>query len=263
MIKKILLPVIIILLFSIPCISQSEQLVINFPQSSLPGFLEFENPKGSVKVTGYEGDIILVTGTLRYTDAEQTSDNGMHRIQKNILDISAEVNGNIVNLLCRTTGKTVDFDIKIPKRFSLKLKSLNNGNVEIINLSGDIVIENTNGDIALENISGSAVLSSVYGKISASFREVKPNMPMMLTSFEGDITLTLPVSVNASLRIKSDKGEIMSDFDIVPSRRKPVVTDMESTKVYTLEDLVTGAINSGGPEYVISSYTGNIYIKKK
>ena len=263
MIKKLLIIASILACISIKTFCQSEQLVINFPQASLPGQLTFENPKGSIKVTGYDGEVILVNGTLRFRDAEKTVNDGMRRIVQNPLDISAEVNGNSVVLQCRTTGKTVDFDIKVPRNFSLKLKSLDNGTVEIVNINGEIEVENTSGDISLENISGSAVLSSVYGKISAVFREVNPNAPMMFTSFEGEITITFPETVNAGLKMKSEKGEILSDFDIKPVKRQSVETRIENTRVYSLEDWVVGSINAGGPEYIIKTYNGNIFLRKK
>ena len=263
MIKKLLIVALILAGISSKTFCQSEQLVINFTQTSLPGQLTFENPKGSIKVTGYDGEVILVTGTLRFRDAEKVVSDGMRRIVQNALDISAEVNGNNVTLQCRTIGKTVDFDIKVPRNFSLKLKSLDNGTVEIVNINGEIEIENTNGDILLENISGSAVLSSVYGKISAVFREVNPNSPMMFTSFEGDITITFPETINARLKMKSERGEILSDFDIKPVKRQPVVTKVENTRIYSLEDWIVGLINAGGPEYIIKSYNGDVYLRKK
>ncbi len=262
MIRKIFLTATVIVVISAAAICQSEQLVINLSPSSLPGLLTFENPKGSIKVTGYDGDVLLATGTLRYSDTEKPV-NGMRRIEQKILDISAEVEGSNIKLMCRTTGKTVDFDIKLPRNFSLKLKSLDNGNIEVVNINGEIEVENANGDISLGNIAGSAVLSSVYGKIAAVFREVDPKSPMMFTSFEGDISITLPESINARLKLKSDNGEIMSDFDIKPVKRQSVITKDENTMVYSLEDWVVGIINEGGPEYIISSYNGNLFIRKK
>lgn len=241
---------------------QSEQLTINLSPSSLPAVLAFENPKGSIKVTGYDGDVILVTGTLRYKDP-QKDNNGMHRILKNDINLFAEANGNNVTLQCNTTGKTVDFDIKTPANISLKLKSVDNGNIDIINIKGVIEIENANGDISLDNISGSAVLSSVYGKISAVFRKVNPDSPMMFTSLEGDISITFPESINAILKIQNEKGEILSDFDIKPVKRQPVIKTVESTRIYSLEDWVVGTVNKGGPEYIFKSYNGNIIIRKR
>ena len=263
MIKKLLIIFSILVCISSKTFCQSEQLVINFSKTSTPGQLTFENPKGSIKVTGYDGDVILVTGTQRFRDMEKIVNDGMRRIVQNALDISAEVNGNSVTLLCRTTGKTVDFDIKVPGNFSLKLKSLDNGTVEIVNINGEIEVENTSGDISLENISGSAVLSSVYGKISAVFSEVNPNSPMMFTSFEGDIAITFPETINARLKMKSERGEILSDFDIKPVKRQSVVTKVENTRIYSLEDWVVGSINAEGPEYIIKSYNGNIILRKK
>jgi hypothetical protein len=263
MIRKLLVIASILVFIPSESFSQSEQLVINITQTSLPGQLTFENPKGSIKVTGYDGEVILVTSMLRFREAEKIVNNGMKRIDQNGLDMSAEVNGNNVSLLCRTIGKTVDFDIKVPRNFSLKLKSLDNGIVEIVNINGEIEVENTNGDISLENISGSAVLSSVYGKISAVFREVNPNSPMMFTSFEGDITITFPETINARLKMKSEKGEILSDFDIKPVKRQSVVTRVENTRIYSLEDWIVGSINTEGPEYIIRNYNGDIYLRKK
>lgn len=263
MIRKLLIIASVLAFIPSETFCQSEQLVINLTQASLPGQLTFENPKGSIKVTGYDGEVILVTGTLRFREAEKIVNNGMKRIDQNALDISAEVNGNKVTLQCRTIGKTVDFDIKVPRNFSLKLKSLDNGIVEIFNINGEIEVEDANGDITLENISGSAVLSSVYGKISAVFREVNPNSPMMFTSFEGDITLTFPTAINARLKMKSEKGEILSDFDIKPVKRQSVVTRVENSRIYSLEDWVVGSINTEGPEYIIKNYNGDIYLRKK
>jgi DUF4097 and DUF4098 domain-containing protein YvlB len=168
-----------------------------------------------------------------------------------------------VILFSRATGKTVDFDIKVPRNTSLKLKSLDNGDIEVVNINGEIEIENANGNINITNIAGSAVLSSVYGKISAWFRDVNPASPMMFTSLEGNITIVFPSAVNARLKMKSEKGEILSDFDIKPVNRQPVVKNVESKHIYSLEDWIVCTINAGGPEYIIKSYNGDIILKKR
>jgi len=263
MLNRFFLAAFIFTVISSVTYSQNEQLIINLPETSVPGLLTFENPKGSIRVTGYDGEVLLVTGTLRFSDVEKPAGSGMQRIKQNALDISAEVKNNNITLLYRTTGKTVDFDIKVPRNFSLKLRSLDNGNVEIININGVIEVENANGDISLENIAGSAVLSSVYGKISAVFREVNTDSPMMFTSFEGDIAVTFPGSINARLKMKSDNGEIFSDFDIKPVKKQSVEKNVEETRIYSLKDWIVGTINAGGPEYIIRTYNGNVSIKEK
>jgi hypothetical protein len=263
MLKKIIATALLSYCMVIQGNCQSEQLIINLPDRSDNRLLTFENPKGSIKVTGFDGDAIVVTASLRFPEQGKIAGNGLRKIEQNSLDIGAEVIGSNIILACRTTGKTVDFDIKIPEKFSLKLKSLDNGNVDVIHIRGEIEIENGNGNISLENVSGSAILSSIYGNIHAVFREVKPDSPMIFTSFEGDISITFPETINAKLKIKSDKGEILTDFDIKPGKREPVVKNVDKAKVYSLEDWVVGSINQGGPEYVIRSYNGDVTIKKK
>ena len=244
-------------------VCQPEQLVVNLPASFKSGHLIFENPKGSVKVTGYDGNVILITGTPRYSSKAEEDNAGMHRIGMNELDISAEVNGSNILVLCRTTGKTVDFDIKLPRDFSLKLKSLDNGDVEVINVNGEIEAEDNYGDIKLDNIAGSAVLSSVSGDITAVFRKVTAGSPMMFTTFEGSISITLPDDVQALFKMKSETGEIMSDFNIVPAKRQSIVKDVDNKQVWSLEDWMTGTVNGGGPEYIMRTYSGKVSIKKR
>jgi hypothetical protein len=263
MIRKLLIIAFGLKISLLTLYSQSEQLVVNLPATAFPYLITFENPKGSVKVTGYDGVVMIITGTLRFQTGEKTTLKGLHKIEQNSIGISAEVNGSNVTVLTGSTGKTIDFDIKVPRKTSLKIKSLDNGSIEIVNVSGEVEVENSNGDISLENAAGSAVLSSVYGKISANFMEVNPLSPMMFTSFEGDITLTFPAAINANLKLKSEKGEILTGFDLKPIARQPVVKKIGDKEIYTLGNWALGSLNSGGPEYIISSYTGNIEIRKK
>lgn len=263
MLKRFFIAQILLIVIHLSVRGQGEQLVINLSSSGDKRVFTFENPKGSVRITGYDGNDIVINANLRVRETENNPVAGMRRIGQNPLEISARADGNDVTLYCKATGKTVDFDIKIPRSFSLKLKSLDNGKITVINVNGEIEIENPNGDISLENVSGSSVLSSVYGNISAVFREVRPDSPVMLTTFEGDISLDLPVSVNATLKMKSETGNLETDFDYQSTRRQPVVQNVENTKIYSLEDWITVKINGGGPEIIIRTYNGNITIRKK
>jgi len=261
--RELFFLVIVSVMSVIPGFGQQEQLVINL-SSSLPKnrVFIFENPKGSVKVTGYDGTDIVVDAVCRFPDVSKSGGSGIQSIGHKSPDIYAESDESSVILYNREAGITVDFDIKIPKNFSLKLKSLDNGNIDVINVNGEVVVENANGDISLGYVSGSSVLSSVYGNISAIFRKVDPDSPMMFTSFEGEITLVFPASVNATLKMKTGTGEISNDFNLTPVKNQPAMRNTSNTRIFPPEEWVTGSINSGGPEYMVRSYNGNIIIKK-
>jgi hypothetical protein len=245
-----------------PVAGQGEQLVIRLTNPGLPGRLAFDNPKGSVKITGYDGEIILVNAVQRFSTDNKPDNASLHKIEQKTFELSAEENNNQVSLACMSNNKTVDFDIKIPRRFSLKISSIDNGRIEIIRVSGNIVADNPFGDIILDNVSGSAVLNSVNGKIRAIFSAVDAASPMMLTSLEGNIELYLPEKVNANIKMRSDNGDLFTEFDIKPIKRQTEVRKNEQGNVYSLENWTTGALNNGGPEYFVSTFNGNIYLKK-
>jgi DUF4097 and DUF4098 domain-containing protein YvlB len=245
-----------------PASGQSEQLVIRLTNPGVPGHLAFDNPKGSVKITGYDGQVILVNAVQRFSGNGKQGNTGMHKIERKAFDISAEEKNNQVSLVCMSNNKTVDFDIKIPRKFSLKVSSFDNGKIEIIHVSGNVEADNPFGDITLDNVAGSAVLNSVNGKIKAIFNAVDPASPMMFTSLEGNIELYFPEKVNANLKLRSENGDLFSEFNIKPIRRQTEVRKSVQGSVYSLEDWTVGMLNNGGPEYFVSTFNGNIYLKK-
>lgn len=245
-----------------PAAGQGEQLVIRLTNPGLPGYLAFDNPKGSVKITGYDGQVILVNAVLRYSGSGKQDNTGIHKIEPKAFDLSAEERNNQISLVCMSNNKTVDIDIKIPRKFSLKISSFDNGKIEIIHVSGNVEADNPFGDIILDNIAGSAVLNSVNGKIKAIFSSVDPSSPMMFTSLEGNIELYFPEKINANIKLRSENGDLFSEFNIKPIRRQTEVRKNAEGSAYSLEDWTIGMLNNGGPEYFVSTFNGNIILKK-
>jgi hypothetical protein len=67
--------------------------------------------------------------------------------------------------------------------------------------------------------------------------------------------------------MKSDNGEIHSDFDIRldASSRQPIVEDNRSGRGkyrVRFEKAMYGSINGGGPEMQFTTFNGNVYIRK-
>ena len=84
----------------------------------------------------------------------------------------------------------------------------------------------------------------------------------------GNIDVTLPATVKASLTLKTGHGEIYSDFEIRPdmARRRGMITEPNRSKdgKYRVrsDNTMRGTINGGGPEIQFRSYNGRIYIRK-
>ena len=91
---------------------------------------------------------------------------------------------------------------------------------------------------------------------------------MSFTSFNGTVDVTLPGDVKANVMMKTNNGEIWSDFDIklTAGGKPPVVEDNRGTngkyKLH-LDRAMYGTINGGGPEMQFVTYNGSILIHKK
>jgi len=141
----------------------------------------------------------------------------------------------------------------------LTLNTVNGGEIEVTGVEGTIEVSNVNGDVALRDITGSILSNTVNGDLIASFHKVSKDTPMSFATLNGDVDVTLPANTKASLKMKSERGEIFSDFNIEMKNRKPSVKKSHDRFKVEIETWVEGDINGGGPEYLFKNMNGNIY----
>lgn len=261
---KLILPIItVILLFPLQSRAQ-EQVVIPLTNPGEPGKLSGQIITGSITVTGYDGSEVLVSYTGgKMKETEKVTEDGLRRISNNSIGFEISEDNNEVHLTSSPL-QSVDFTISVPRNFSINLSAVS-GELVVENISGEIELSSVNGDVDLNNVSGSALVNTVNGDINASFNEVSPNQPMAFTNLNGDINVTLPAEVKVTAKMKSEWGEVFTDFDM---EIKQADTDPKSSSedgVYkvSLNNWIYGAINGGGPEYLFKSMRGDIYIRKK
>lgn len=242
---------------------QSEQITVPLEDSNTQGLLIINHYKGSIEITGYEGSIVIINAKLRYSEDSGSKD-GMKRINSNLIQLAAVEKNREVTVSSNSLFKTIDLDIQIPHNFSVKLQKYDYGKISLHNLNGEMEISNINGDIILIDIIGSAVLNTIDGDILVKITEAAEDAPMAFSSIEGNIDLTLPNDINSNVKMKSDRGDIFTDFDIDIKERGKVSEKSDEDGHYKimLEDWTYGKINDGGPEYLIKTFRGNIYLRK-
>lgn len=274
-IKLILTSLLLLFLFwASPVVAQSdakEQIVVPLTDPSKPGFVTVGLINGSIHVVGYSGkDIVIdaVATSPRKGHREEPADgssNGMRRIPNgNAMEVSAEEKDNRVKVNSDSWKRGIELTIKVPQRSSLKLNTVNNGDITVENVTGALEITNVNGAIQLTNIAGSAVANTVNGNLTATFKTIDSDVPMAFSTLNGNVDVTFPASAKASVKLKSDRGDIYSDFDIDVDKNQPKATRSNQNGMYrvTVEDWVQGKINGGGPEMMMKNMNGNIYIRK-
>lgn len=256
-----------------------EQLVVPLSDPGKPGTLRVNLINGSINVVGYSGKDVVVdivaTGNRRgrnddgdrdrNRDRDQGASAGMKRINAgNPLDISAREKNNTVNIEANSINQPIDLTIKVPQQFNLRIGTVNHGEISVDNVSGELEVNNVNGAIELTNVSGSAVANTVNGVVKASFKSVNADTPMAFSTLNGNVDVTFPANAKLNVKLKSDRGDMYSDFDIDVDKTQSKVNRTNQNGMYrvSIDDWVQGKINGGGREIMMKNMNGNIYIRK-
>jgi len=246
--------------------ADKEQLVVPLSHPGNPYKLDVGLVDGSITVIGYEGkDVIIEIQGKEEKHGRVKQRDGMHVLSSGgRADITAEESNNKISVHGEA-GKTTNLVLKVPQNgVTLKLGTINDGDITASNINGELEVTNVNSGIKLTGITGSVVANTVNGNVIVTFRSIDPKAPMAFTTLNGNVDVTFPASLKANVKLKSDRGEIYTDFDVVADQRKPNVIKGSKPGMYSLklEDWVYGKIDGGGPEMLMKNMNGNIYIRK-
>jgi len=246
-----------------------EQLVVPLTDAGKPGSLQVNLINGTIRVTGYSGNQVVIDAVVKNPENAEKPNNeaagGMKRISRNGgLELTATEEHNVVKLTTKMVNTTMLLEIKVPQKFGLKVGTINNGDIVIENVSGEMEIQNVNGDITLTNISGSAVANTINGTLKANFKTIDTSSPMAFSTLNGNVDVTVPATAKFDVKLKSDRGEIYSDFDVDVDKSAPQATRTAKEGMYkvSIDDWVKGKINGGGSEIMMKNMNGNIYVRK-
>ncbi len=247
----------------------ASRITVPLSDPSRPGTVKISLMNSCFAVEGYEGREITIDPMGRgdrTPPKPPRGAEGMKRIEPSGHGLSVEEDNNTVRI--HSSGaSTGELLIRVPYATSLKLECMNGGDMKVNRVSGDIELQNMNGAVTATNVSGSVVAHSLNGRVLVSMDKIAPGKPMSFTSMNGDVDVQLPADTKGTLRMKTDHGEIYSDFDVkVNASAGPVVEDgrAKGGKYRIKVDQTTvGTINGGGPDLTFKTFNGNIYIRNK
>ena len=187
---------------------------------------------------------------------------GMKRIASNPIELSASENNNRVEIETNSWKKPINLTIKVPENFDLETSTVH-GKVTVKGIKGTHEISAVHGPLTMTDMSGSIVSNTVHGDIIVNFVEVTPNEPMSFVTLHGNVDVTFPPSIKAKAKMRSDQGEIFTDFEMSIDRSKPQVKSEEGEYKVSVNSWVFGNINGGGPEFTFKNMHGDIIIRKE
>lgn len=246
-----------------------DRVAVKISDPSRPASVKAHLLNGSITVKGYDGNEVIVEAKARGHESSEDSEThgGLRRIPQTSTGLSVDAENNEVNVKVDNIQRTVDLTITVPRHTSLSLHSVNDGNIVVSDVDGEFDINNVNGTVTLNHVAGSAVAHALNGRVLATFNRVEPQKPMAFSSLNGDIDVTFPPDIKANLSLRTDNGEIYSDFDIQLQTSAPHQVEEDDRgkggKYHVhIEKTLHATLNGGGPEIQFKDFNGNIYIRK-
>lgn len=219
----------------------------------------------TVKGTARKDVVVKYTAEQDEEDKKGTTKDGLRRIGGGGMDLEVIEDNNNVKVVSDSWSNKLNLEIEVPSGMDLEVKTYNDGDLIVSNIQGGVELTNYNGEITALNISGSVVATTFNGGIKVTFNNVTADTPMSYSTYNGDIDITFPATLKATMRMKTEQGDIYSGFDVDFKSSGPVQKKDTKSGVYkvVIDEWKRGDINGGGPEFTMKNYNGDIYIRKK
>ncbi|MBJ6110708.1 hypothetical protein JAO73_16915 [Hymenobacter sp. BT523] len=241
--------------------------------------LALYNIFGSVRVEGYAGNKVLVeaTKTIRADDAA-TLEQGKKEAQLGFTQHGDSVVVYIAgpqdsrpmdrhgNWSHRDIDYRYEFDfvVKVPYAMNLHVSTVNNGSMEVKDVTGLLHVNNVNGPITLTNVRGTTRAHTVNGNVDATYA-ANPAGASSYHTINGKIRVKYPASLGANLHFKSMHGEFYTDFsdaEILPVQVTKNKEGKGGGTVYKLTKDTAVRIGKGGPDFRFETLNGDVTVSK-
>lgn len=267
---NILLTLALLISFAMPNFAQNgkgEEVKVPLSNPGQAGIIDASSYRGSITIETHNGSDVIVTLFADDDDDDNDSEysgkkGGLKKISAGTYD--AEISEEDNNVYVRTGSQSqVDMLIQVPANFAAKVGTHHNGDVFISDLNGVVEVNAHHGDVTIKGLGSSANVNTHHGEIIATFNKVDNSKPMAFTTYHGDVDISMPGNASFSTKIKTTKGDIYTDFEMdVKTPANSVKNDKSGKTKIEIGGWRHASIGSGGQELMMSTYHGDVIIRK-
>jgi len=268
--------------FGMP-VKEEETIRQQYPLAAGDRLFDLDNVWGSITVAG--ADIDQVQVVIKKTIRAETKED-MDRAKKEVT-LETKNEGAAVRLYvngpfrCRNNNNgdgdgcccnwhghdgyvvVMDFEIQVPRRIRLALRTVNEGNISVRGVAGDFSIRNVNGRIEVQDAAGSGQVKTVNGAVKVTFR-TNPTAKSEFSTVNGPIDLYFMQPLAADFRFKTFNGGVYSDYEL--TQMPSVTPEPEKNNgrfIFRADRFTHGRVGAGGPEISIDTLNGDIRVLQR
>jgi hypothetical protein len=232
---------------------------------------------GSINVEGYDGDkvvidinkVISAKNNQALEEGKRDTKLGFDQVEDSLIvytaypyDTRPHTRNENIHI---EYNIHLDYTIKVPKNVSLRLSTINDGDILVENVNGVMKVNNINGKITLNNIKAANDVHTINGDVTINYTSLPPDNSTYYT-LNGDLKITYPANFSADCEFKSFQGEFFTDFENVENLPTKIAKTTQEDKHGTTHKLNKASIiriGDGGKKLKFETFNGNIYIKKQ
>jgi hypothetical protein len=251
------------------------------------------NINGSVKISGYEGDKVMieVTKTIR-AKTEERLQKGKNEIQLGVMDLADTLILFTEGLCSRfgRTGKngnwnhtskgwgyqwnheqkgcrevydyTLEYVIRVPRTVNLIISTVNNGDIDVQNVLASVMTNNVNGSIKLSGIERETVAHTINGNVDITYTK-NPEKPCKYYTLNGDINAWFQKGLAAELTFESFNGNFFTNVPTLESLPTEVEKKTTDKGIKYKVNANRFKIGNGGALLDFETFNGDVYLKEK
>jgi DUF4097 and DUF4098 domain-containing protein YvlB len=269
---------------------------LTFEKKSPANALMISNINGDITVEGYSGDKILVeVEKIIIGKTEARLEKGKSEIKLGIKDLAdtlilftdglcnkfnhqqngknrhSDWNGWGYNWDdCNNRGDDyhkneyeyrMNYTVKVPAGLSVRVSTINNGDVTVNNVTGTVYANNINGSIKLSKLAGKTHSSTINGDVDLDYVS-NPSSDCRYYTLNGDINANFKKGLGASVSFESYNGAFYTNVDELEAL--PVEMEKKETSK-GVKFKIRGnrfKIGKGGVLLDFETFNGNVYLKE-
>jgi hypothetical protein len=258
--------------------SGSDQQPEKFQRSfaiSRGGTLQVDNYKGTIHVTGSDGDQVVVDVTKRFEGNEADRKWWLEHLEVNFRNepdrVSVEVKypqwSCMFCWLDHDYTAAVELEIRVPRQINVKVESYK-PNIRVAAIQGDIRIKSYKSPIAIDSTIGGIHIDTY--KETVKLHDVTLRGPLEVKSYKADAEISAR-ALGENVNLENYKGAIVLrvphdagfDVDYEGGRRSSFQSDFPlNMHVGRLDRAIRATVNQGGTRLRLRTEKGSISLEK-
>lgn len=277
---------------------QNKRYELELTNPDKPMSLSVDMRNGSIDVEGYDGKTVEIVASFtplskedlmdqnksrKHSQRESTrqqarqqtsrtngepeekqprSKEGLKVVNNQLMNLEIREKNNRVRINSEHSTFFTSVTVRVPSTANIEIELYQGGEIKVANVSGSVELESWRANVTAHSISGPIVAETHQSDIEVVFSSFNGEHPTSLTTYSGDIDVTVAKSMAANMNVQNYQGQILSGIEEAFITNESVQqSEGSKSKEIIIGGQMTAKLNGGGQEVSLITYSGDVYIR--